>query len=84
VRKLDIPCGVVLNRTGVGDTKVEEYCRKDNIPVLLTIPLDTEIARLYSRGIALVEGKARWKEAFHQLFNSIKVIVDERNRDTQR
>ncbi|GAI11415.1 unnamed protein product, partial [marine sediment metagenome] len=39
VRKLDIPCGVVLNRNGVGDKRVEEYCHRENIPILLTIPL---------------------------------------------
>jgi MinD superfamily P-loop ATPase len=84
VRELNIPCGVVLNRAGIGDAKAEEYCHHENIPILLTIPLDTEIARLYSRGIALVEGLPRWKENFHELFDRIKGIVDERGRDTQR
>jgi MinD superfamily P-loop ATPase len=80
VRKLEIPCGVVLNRAGVGDAGVEEYCRKEDLPILLTIPLDTEIARLYSRGVTLVIGMPQWKSHFHQLFNSIKEIVDERSR----
>ena len=83
-RQLDIPCGVVLNRAGVGDAKVEEYCRKEDIPVLLTIPLDTEIARLYSKGVPLVEGMPQWKGSFRKLFDSIKEIVDERDRDTER
>jgi MinD superfamily P-loop ATPase len=82
VRELDIPCGVVLNRTGVGDEKVAEYCGKEKIPILLTIPLDTEIARLYSRGITLVEGMPDWKEAFLGLFDKIKEIVDERTSGT--
>jgi MinD superfamily P-loop ATPase len=60
VRELGIPCGVILNRAGLGDNKVEEYCREQKIPILLTIPLDTEIARLYSRGITLVEGMPQW------------------------
>jgi len=84
VRELYIPCGVVLNRAGVGDAGVEEYCRKENIPILLTIPLDTEIARLYSRGIALVDGMPQWKSSFRQLFDSIKELVDERNRSIKR
>jgi len=84
VRKLDIPCGVVLNRVGVGDVGVEEYCRKQNIPILLTIPLGTEIARLYSRGIALVDCMPQWKDRFHQLFDNIKEMVDERNRGAKR
>jgi MinD superfamily P-loop ATPase len=84
VRQLGIACGVVLNRAGVGDNKVEEYCRQENIPVLLTIPLDTEIARLYSRGITLAEGMPEWKDKFVGLFESIKEIVDARNRSLKR
>jgi MinD superfamily P-loop ATPase len=84
VRQLKIPCGVVLNRAGVGDAGVEEYCRKENIPILLTIPLDTEIARLYSRGITLVKGMPEWKERFLTLFDNIAEIVDERSRSIKR
>ena len=84
VRELDIPCGVVLNRAGVGDASVEEYCRKENIPILLTIPLDTEIARLYSKGIPLVEGLPKWKGSFLELLDRVKVLIDERNRNLKR
>ena len=84
VRELGITCGVVLNRAGVGDDKVEEYCQKENIPILLTIPLVTEIAHLYSRGITLVEGMPGSKESFTGLFNQIKEIVNERNRCAER
>lgn len=84
IRQLNIPCGVVLNRAGVGDNKVEEYCRKEKIPILLTIPLDTEIARLYSKGITLAEGMPQWRESFGQLFDGIKETVDERNRSLKR
>ena len=72
VGELGIPCGVVLNRAGVGDRKVEEYCAREGIPVLLTIPLDSAIARLYSRGITLVEGIPAWRERFAELFGAVK------------
>jgi MinD superfamily P-loop ATPase len=84
VRTLGISCGVVLNRAGVGDTGTEEYCHKENIPILLTIPLDTEIARLYSRGIPLVEGMPQWKSRFRRIFHNIEEIVDERNCGVKR
>ena len=84
VRELNIPCGVILNRVGVGDGRVKEYCLKESIPVLLTIPLDIEIARLYSRGITLVEGMPQWKQSFLGLLDKIREIVDERSRDTKR
>jgi len=84
VRELGIPFSVVVNRVGVGDRKVEEYCRKENIPILLTIPLDTEIARLYSKGITLVEGMPKWKESFLGLSDKIREIVNERSSGTKR
>lgn len=84
VNELGIPCGIVLNRAGVGDRQVEHYCTESNIPILLTIPLDIEIARLYSRGIPLVKGMPQWKASFVQLFGRIREIVDERTRSTKR
>lgn len=84
VKKLKIPCAVVINRAGTGDRKVEEYCMRENIPILLTIPLDSKIARLYSRGIALVEGILQWKDSFKELFDSIQETVRERSRCVKR
>jgi len=84
VRQLNIPCGIVLNRAGVGDGKVEEYCQKENIPIPLTIPLNTEIASFYSKGVTLVEGMPQWKDNFLGLFDKIREIVNERNSGTER
>ena len=72
VSRLDIPCGVVINRDGVGNKGVEEYCLKEGIPIMLQIPLDIRIAQLYSRGITLVEGMPEWQESFVRLFDNIK------------
>jgi len=71
-RKMSIPCGVVINRAGIGDGKVEEYCSRESIPILLTIPLDSRIAGLYSRGQTLVEGMPEWRHRFVDLFDNIK------------
>jgi MinD superfamily P-loop ATPase len=84
VKELNIPCGVVIDRAGVGDGQTEEYCLKENIPILLTIPLDTEIARLYSNGITLVAGMPTWKTDFIRLFDKIGDIVHERTGSTER
>jgi MinD superfamily P-loop ATPase len=83
IRKMRIPCGVVVNRSGIGDNKIEEYCKEGDIPILLHIPLDTEIARLYSQGVPLVEGMPQWREVFIKLFNDIEGERDGRNKDIQ-
>jgi len=84
VRELNIPCGIVLNRAGIGDSGVEEFCHKENLPILLTIPLDMEIARNYSRGVTLVQGMPQWKEGFLRLFGCIQEIVSERSCSLKR
>ncbi len=75
VKSMNIPCGVIINRTGVGDGGVEEYSCKEGIPILLRIPLDVQIARLYSQGIPLVEGMPQWREAFLNLIAEIEHVV---------
>jgi len=75
VRKLGIPCGVVINRVGIGDEEVEQYCHQEGIPILLRIPLDRNIAMLYSQGIPLIEGMPRWREDFLGLFQNMDTMV---------
>lgn len=75
LKKLHIPCAVVINRSDVGDDKVDIFCQKNNIPILLRIPLSIEIARAYSKGEPLVNHYHNWKNTFKQLFSSIKEKV---------
>jgi MinD superfamily P-loop ATPase len=84
VRELGIACGVILNRAGNGDSGVAEYCFREDLPVLLTIPLDMEIARLYSRGVTLAGGLPEWRKSFIELFKNIAERVSERNRCLER
>lgn len=75
VKGLNIPCSVVINRARPGDEKAEEFWRQNDLPVLLTIPLDTGIAGFYSRGIPLVEGIPEWQQSFIGLFSRIREAV---------
>ena len=75
VRHLNIPFGVVINRDGIGDKKVELYCKNENIPVLMKIPERKNIAHLYSKGIALVNESYEWHEMFGLVFNRIREEV---------
>jgi len=84
VKELRIPCGVVINRNTDSESNVEQYCREEEIPVLLKIPLDTQIARFYSRGVTLVKGLPQWEESFRILYEKIQEIVNERSRSVKR
>jgi MinD superfamily P-loop ATPase len=84
VKKLDVPCGIIVNRAGTNDDKLEKFCLEERIPILMTIPLNMEIAHLYSRGITLAKGIPIWRNNFIGLFKQIQELVDERNRCLKR
>lgn len=71
VRTLSIPFGVVINRVGVGDNRVQVYCKKERIPLLLEIPDDRRIAEAYSRGELIVEVLPEYQGLFRDFFNEI-------------
>lgn len=71
VRKLEIDFGIIINRVGIGDEKVEEYCKLENIPVIAKIPYSRDVAVLYSYGIPmLIEGE-KYREIFHRIWEEI-------------
>src|SRR4030042_52051 len=76
VRALKMPLGVVLNRAGNGDSGVQSYLARENIPLLLEIPMDRKIAEAYSRGQMIVDVMPEWKEKFKGLYKKIEGIVN--------
>jgi len=50
MRVLNQNFGVIINRYGIGDNGVEEYCKKEKIPIITKIKNDKEVAKLYSKG----------------------------------
>ena len=75
VRILGIPCGLVINRSDMGDDRVLDYAKKESVPVLMEIPFDRKIAEAYSRGDMIVEAMPEWRERFVQLYQDIDRIA---------
>ncbi len=71
LRILEIPFGVVINRDGIGDNRVDDYCQQEGIDILLKFPDSRAVAELYSKGISLVEYDPKWKTEFLKLFERI-------------
>jgi MinD superfamily P-loop ATPase len=67
VRTLELPFGVAVNRVGIGDGRVHEYCRDQGIPILLEIPDDRRIAEAGSRGELLIEALPEFRPLFSKL-----------------
>jgi len=50
MRQLEKEFAVIINRYGIGNDGVIEYCQKENIKLIAKLPNDRKIAELYSRG----------------------------------
>ncbi len=70
-RVLSIPFGVVVNRAGMGDLRVEEYLERENIDLLASIPHSLEAARAYSRGELLIDSLPEVASGFEVLWSNI-------------
>ncbi len=73
--ELEIPYGVIVNRDGIGNSCVEDYCNEKGVKILMKIPHDKNIAELYSRGVPFVKEFPEWKSKFLNLYDSIKEVV---------
>ncbi len=72
VRALDLRFGVVINRVGVGDDRVQRYCAAEDIPILLEIPDDRRVAEACSRGELIVDALPDYREHFARLWQAIE------------
>ncbi|MGC9467565.1 MAG: ATP-binding protein [Anaerolineae bacterium] len=78
--ELGVPVGVVINRDGVGDGSVDEFCAERGVPILLRIPLDRRIAETYADGIPLVEALPEYRSEFADLYASVVALIEGRDR----
>ncbi|MDD3604848.1 MAG: ATP-binding protein [Kiritimatiellae bacterium] len=54
MRELGRPFGVVINRAGIGNDEVKDFCEAEKIPLLAELPDDRRVAEAYSRGELLI------------------------------
>ena len=75
--ELGLPLGVVVNRDGVGDRGVEEYCAAEKVSILMRIPHDRRIAEAYARGLPLVDVLPEYRARFRALHDAIRAARGE-------
>jgi MinD superfamily P-loop ATPase len=74
MRQLEKDFGVVINRHGIGNMGVYEYCQAEHIPILAKIPNDRNIAELYSRGELVYQKIPAMKEQLKNIEKYIKEL----------
>ncbi|MEW6717470.1 MAG: ATP-binding protein [Chloroflexota bacterium] len=72
--ELEIPAGVIVNRDGVGDTRLDEFCQQAGIPILMRIPLEREIGAGVAQGKSLVEIRPEYRARFQEMFAQIEAV----------
>ena len=70
-----LPCGLVINRSDMGDDQVRVFAREESIPILMEIPFDRRMAEAYSRGEMIVEAMPEWRERFLELYHGIEKLA---------
>jgi MinD superfamily P-loop ATPase len=75
VKILQIPMGLVVNRSDVGDNYVRDYANAEAIPILMEIPYDRQIAESYSRGEMFALAMPAWKARFRRLLEDIDTLA---------
>jgi len=71
-RRLEIPCGVVINRSSEDDGIIERLCKAEDVPVLMRIPFDRKVAETYAKGGSLLEAMPGIKEELKDMFTEIR------------
>ena len=75
VKILGIPCGLVINRSDMGNDQVKKYAKEEQVPVLMEIPFDRRVAAAYSKGDMIVEVMPEWRAKFVELYHHIEKII---------
>lgn len=71
MKKLNKDFVVVLNRYGIGNKGVEEYCEENNIRIIATISDSRQIAELYSRGELVYDKVTAFRDSLDRIKNYI-------------
>jgi len=69
--------GIVINRYGIGNDEIVDYCRENNIPILAKIPNDRKIAELYSGGNLLYDKLPEVKAELTKIVAYIEALKGE-------
>lgn len=72
VKTFHKPCGIVINKEVGEYREIFRESSLENIPVLLRIPYDTELAGLCAKGGIAAEENRTYHEMFEQLFHSVR------------
>ena len=76
VRAMEIPAGIVINKNDGKDRDIVEFAEAHSLPVLMSIPLNREIARIHNSGRLISRELPEWAERFLALGTILTRVKD--------
>jgi len=77
VEELGLPSGVVINRDGIGNASIEEFCNEYNLPILMRLPFSRQFAEVLAQGQPLISAFPEYQPAFYNLYQQIRDLITE-------
>jgi MinD superfamily P-loop ATPase len=70
------PMAAVINRAGLGDRSVQDFCRSRQLPILAEIPFDRSLAEAYSKGRVVAEALPDMRKVFVELMTALRGLAE--------
>ncbi len=74
------PGGVIINRDGIGDVRVEAYLAQTSYPVMMKIPYQAEIAVGLAKGEVFSDLFPQYQAKFINLYKNIIEILNDKEK----
>jgi MinD superfamily P-loop ATPase len=69
------PMAAVINRAGLGDDRVREFCQREGLPILAEIPFARRAAEAYARGQVLASVSDEYRDLFADLAQDLRRLA---------
>lgn len=81
MKELKKELGVVVNRYGIGNNDVIDYCEKEKIQILAKLPNSRKIAELYSHGELIYKKIPEVKNELNKIHRTLMTHIERINTD---
>lgn len=75
VTEMKIPAGLIINRAKKSYRPLESLCQELNIPILIQIPFDKQIAAGLAEGQTLIEIKPEYSQRLQDVYHQISSVI---------
>lgn len=75
IKKMQIPVGVIINRSDGNDEIIEKYCNEEKVSIVLKLPFSRKVAEAYSAGSLLVNELPEYERLFKNFVKNFFPLI---------